>query len=197
MRGARSKQPICERRKYVVRRIMRDRSWRVLRDHYYGWEEPQRLGLDHHQPIRPEGKVAGKESRPALSLTGEAAPREACRRHATIMLQCEGPRRTRSGVSRRGLGAREAEVDSRGPLERVEAGHSEAWVSELADLVRHWFGETEDAPEELLRNVLKPGEEAGRPRLHGVSGEAPAELVFQRCEHEGSSELGGDDSSRT
>jgi hypothetical protein len=26
----------------------------VLWDHNFGWEEPQRLGLDHHQPIRPE-----------------------------------------------------------------------------------------------------------------------------------------------
>ncbi len=42
-----------------------------------------------------------------------------------------------------------------------------------------------------------PGEEAGRPRLQGESSEAPRELVFQRGEHEGSSELGGGNSSRT
>jgi hypothetical protein len=27
---------------------------KVLWDHNYGWKEPQRLGLGHHQPIRPE-----------------------------------------------------------------------------------------------------------------------------------------------
>jgi len=82
----------------VVRRIMRDRSWRVLRDHYYGWEEPQRLGLDHHQPIRPEGKVAGKESRPALSLTGEAAPRDVqAARQWTTSAAAEGSRETADG----------------------------------------------------------------------------------------------------
>ncbi len=27
---------------------------RVLWDHDNGWEEPQRFGLDHHQPIHPE-----------------------------------------------------------------------------------------------------------------------------------------------
>ncbi len=80
---------------------------------------------------------------------------------------------------------------------RVEAGHSEAWASEPADLARHWLGETEDASEELPRTVQGPGEEAGRPRLHGESSEAQRELVFQRGEREGSSELGGDDSSRT
>ncbi len=34
----------------------------------------------------------------------------------------------------------------------VEAGHSEAWASEPADLARHWLGETKDAPEELLQS---------------------------------------------
>jgi hypothetical protein len=38
----------------VPHRITQDRSWRVLWDHDYGWEEPQRLKLDHHQPICPE-----------------------------------------------------------------------------------------------------------------------------------------------
>ncbi len=63
--------------------------------------------------------------------------------------------------------------------------------------MRHWFGETEDAPEELLYIVQEPEEEAGQPRLQGEFSEAPRELVFQRGEHGGSSELGGDDSSRT
>jgi hypothetical protein len=49
----------------------------------------------------------------------------------------------------------------------------------------------------LLRTAQEPEEEAGRPRLQGESSEAPRELVFQRGEHKGSSELGGDDSSRT
>jgi hypothetical protein len=88
-------------------------------------------------------------------------------------------------------------VDSGGWPERVEAGHSEAWASEPADLVRHWLGETEDASEELLRSAQEPQEEGGRPRLQEESSEAPRELVFQRGEHESSSELGGDDSSRT
>ncbi len=50
---------------------------RVLWDHDHGWEEPQRFGLDHHQPISPEesceqggwrgvraGSVAGGEGGP-------------------------------------------------------------------------------------------------------------------------------------
>ncbi len=79
----------------------------------------------------------------------------------------------------------------------VEAGHSEAWASEPADLEKHWLGGTEDASKELPRTVQGPGEEAGRPRLLGESGEAPREREFQRGEHNGSSDLGGDDSSRT
>ncbi len=51
---------------------------------------------------------------------------------------------------------REAEVGSSGWPERVEAGHSEAWASKPADLARHWLGETEDAPTELLRTVQGP-----------------------------------------
>jgi hypothetical protein len=77
---------------------------------------------------------------------------------------------------------REAEVDSGGWLEKVEAGHSEAWASKPADLERHWLGVTEDAPEELLCTVQEPGEEAGRPRPQGESCEALRELVFQRGE---------------
>ncbi len=57
----------------------------------------------------------------------------------------------------------EAEVDSGGSPERVEARHSKAWASKPADLERHWLKETEDALEELLRTVQEPGEEAGRP----------------------------------
>jgi hypothetical protein len=59
----------------------------------------------------------------------------------------------------------------------------EAWASELADLARHWLGETEDAPEELLRISQEPEEEAGRPQPHGKSSKAPRELVSQRGEH--------------
>jgi hypothetical protein len=115
---------------------------------------------------------------------------------------------------------REAEGDSGGWLGGVQAGPSEAWASrpadlarhwlgetegaseellqsEPADLARHWLGETEDASEELPRTVQGSGEEAGRPRLQGESSEAPRERVFQRGEHEGSSELGGGNSSRT
>ncbi len=96
-----------------------------------------------------------------------------------------------------GYPPREADLDSSGWPGGVEAGHSEAWASKPADLARHWLGETEDAPKELLRTVQGPGEEAGRPRLQGESGKAPRELVFQHSEHEGSSELGGGNSSRT
>jgi hypothetical protein len=52
---------------------------------------------------RVGSRAAGKECRPTLSMTGEMAPREACRRHATMKLQYEGPRRTRPGVSGVGL----------------------------------------------------------------------------------------------
>ncbi len=186
---------------------------RALWDHDHGWEEPQRFGLDHHQPIRPEesceqgsrrgvqaGSVAGKEGGPqrVVQMEDEIWGLQEWAWHPP----------------------REAEVDSGGRPGGVQAGHSEAWASkpadlarhwlgetedapkellqsEPADLARHWLGETEDAPKELLRTVQGPGEEAGRPRLRGESSEAPRELVFQRGEHEGSSELGGGDSSRT
>ncbi len=80
---------------------------------------------------------------------------------------------------------------------RVETGHSEAWASKPADLGRHGLGGTKDASEELLRAVQGPGEEAGQPRLQGESNEAPRERVFRRDEHEGSSGLGGGNSSQT
>ncbi len=92
---------------------------------------------------------------------------------------------------------REAEVDSGGWPGGVEAGHSEAWASEPAEPARHWHGETEDAPEELQRIIQEPEEEAGQPRLQKESSEAQRELAIQRGEHEGSSELGGHESSRT
>jgi hypothetical protein len=37
-----------------------------------------------------------------------------------------------------------------------------------------------------MRTIQEPGEEAGRPRPHGESSEAPRELVSQQGEHEGS-----------
>jgi hypothetical protein len=58
---------------------------------------------------------------------------------------------------------REAKVDSGGWPQRVEARHSEAWASKPVDLARHWLGETQDAPEELLRIIQEAEEEAGRP----------------------------------
>ncbi len=114
-------------------------------------------------------------------------------------------------------------MDSGGRPGGVEAGHSEAWASKPADLERHWLGETEDAPKELLRTVQEPGEEAGQPRVEaghseawareladqgpgeeagrprprGESSKAPRELVFEGSEHEGSSDFRGGNSSRT
>ena len=85
----------------------------------------------------------------------------------------------------------------------AEAGHSETWASRPADLPRHWLGETEDAPEELLQSepadpaehwlgetedaprellltAQEPGEEAGRPGVEAGHSEAwasrPADL---------------------
>jgi hypothetical protein len=72
-------------------------------------------------------------------------------------------------------------VDSGGRPGGVEAEHSEAWASKPADLERHWLGETEDAPKELLRTVQEPGEEAGQPRVEAGHSEAwarePADLA--------------------
>jgi hypothetical protein len=219
---------------------------RVLWDHDNGWEEPQRLGLDHHQPIHPEescgqgsrrgvqaGSVAGEiwglqewawhSPREAAVDSGgwpggvEAGPSEAwASRPADLarhrlgetedapeeLLQSEP-----ADLARHWLGETEdapkellltaQELGEEADRPRVEAGHSEAWASEPADLARHWLGETEDASKELARTVQGSGEEAGQPRLQGESSEAPRELVFQRGEHEGSSELGGGNSSRT
>jgi hypothetical protein len=44
---------------------------RVLWDHDHGWEEPQRFGLDHHRPIRPEESCGqgGRQGVQAGSVT--------------------------------------------------------------------------------------------------------------------------------
>ncbi len=186
---------------------------RVLWDHDHGWEELQRFGLDHHQPIRPEESCdqGGQQGVQVSSIAdGEGGPQRVVQMEDEIW-----------GLQKWAwYPPREAEVDSSGWPGGVEAGHSEAWASEPADLARHWLRETEDAPEELLQSepadlashwlretedapkellhtVQEPEEEAGRPRLKEESREAPRELAIQRGEHEGSSELGGDESSRT
>jgi hypothetical protein len=51
---------------------------KVLWDHDHGWEEPQRFGLDHHQPIRPE-ESCEQGSRQGVQVgsvaDGEGGPR--------------------------------------------------------------------------------------------------------------------------
>ncbi len=173
---------------------------RVLWDRENRWEESQRFGLGHHQSIHPEESCGqgGRRGVQAGSVTGEIWGLQ----------------------ERTWRSPREAKMDSGGGLEGVEAGHSEAWASRPADLPRHrlgetedaqeellqsesadpaehWLGETKDAPREPLLTAQELGEEAGRPRLLGESGEAPREREFQRSEHKGSSGLGGGDSSRT
>jgi hypothetical protein len=149
---------------------------RVLWDHAHGWEEPQRFGLDHHQPIHLEESCGqgGRRGVQAGSVADE------------IWGLQEWAWRS----------SREAEVDSGGWPGGIEAGPSEAWTSRPADLERHWLGETKYASKELPRTALELGEEAGRPRLHGAAGEAPGELAFQHGEHQGSLGRGGDDNSR-
>ncbi len=92
----RGMQPICEQRKYVPRRIMRDRSWRVsCGTTTTGGRSPRdsgRIIISPSAQRRAASRAAGKECRSALSLTGKAAPRELCRW------------RTRSGAFRSGLG---------------------------------------------------------------------------------------------
>ncbi len=133
---------------------------RVLWDHDNGWEEPQRFWLDHHQPIHPEESCGqgGRRAVQAGSVAGE------------IWGLQEWAWRS----------SREAEVDSGGWQGGVEAGHSEAWASEPADLERHWLGGTEDAPKELLLTAQESGEEAGRPTVEAGHSEAwvsePADL---------------------
>jgi hypothetical protein len=109
---------------------------RVVWDHDYGWEEPQRLGLDHHQPTRPE------------ESWGQG-----------------GQRGVQAGyLAERGGGSQRVvrTEDKIGSLRRwTWCPPWEAWASEPADLTRHWLGETEDAPEGLLCIVQEPEEEAG------------------------------------
>ncbi len=171
---------------------MREKSWREsCGTTTAGGGSPRdsaRVIISPPAQRRAGRRTAGKESRPALSLTGKAAPRE-------LFLQMEDEI---WGLQEWAwYPPKEAEVDSGRWPGGVEAGHSEAWASEPADPARHWLGETEDASEELLPTVQEPGEEAGRPRLHGTSGEAPGELAFQHGEHEGSLGREGDDGSRT
>jgi hypothetical protein len=119
---------------------------RVLWDQDYGWEEPQSLGLDHHQAIRPEENCeqGGRRGVQAGSVAdGEGGPQRVVQMEDEIW-----------GLEKWAwYPPREAEVDSGGSPERVEARHSEAWASGPADLERHWLGETEDASEELLHTV--------------------------------------------
>ncbi len=121
-------------------------------EHDNGWEEPQRFGLDNHQPIHPEESCGqgGRRGVQASSVAGE------------IWGLQEWAWRS----------PREAEVDSGGWPGGVEAGPSEAWASRPADLPRHWLGETEDASEEL------PQSERADPERHwlGETEDAPEEL---------------------
>jgi hypothetical protein len=76
--------------------------------------------------------------------------------------------------------------------------HSEAGVRGQAELEGHRLGDMYlGCPKELLHTIQETGEEAGRPRQHVASSEAPRELVLHFSEHEGSPGVGGDDSSRT
>jgi hypothetical protein len=90
----------------------------------------------------------------------------------------------------------EQQCSDREAQQGYAAWPSEARVSEPANLEGHRLGETEAAREELLHTVQEPEEEAGQPRPHGASSEAPRELVFQHGEHEGSPGIKGNDSSR-
>jgi hypothetical protein len=54
----------------------------------------------------------------------------------------------------------------------------------------HRLGENKAAREELLHTFQEPEKEAGQPRPHGASGEAPGELVPQGGECECSPEVG-------
>jgi hypothetical protein len=60
---------------HCVRQVME----RVLWDCDYGWQEPQRLWLDHHQPIRPEESCnqGGRQGVQAGSVAdgGDGPPR--------------------------------------------------------------------------------------------------------------------------
>ncbi len=147
---------------------------RVLWDHNHGWEEPKRFRLDHHQPISPE-ESCKQGSRQGVQVSyvadGEGGPQRVVQMENEIWGLKEWA----------WYPPREAEVDSSEWPERVEAGHSEAWESDSADLARHWLGETEDTSEELLRTIEEPGEEAGRTGVEAGHSEAwaskPADLV--------------------
>ena len=136
---------------------------RVLRDHDHEWEEPKRFRLDHHQPISPE-ESCEQGGRQAGSAAGrEGGPQRVVQMEDEIW-----------GLQKWAwYPPREAEVDSGGWPERVGAGHSEAWASKPADLARHWLGETEDAPEELLQS------EPADPAEHwlGETEDAPREQI--------------------
>jgi hypothetical protein len=63
---------------------------RVLWDHDHGWEEPQRFGLDHHQPIRPEESCeqGGRRGLQASSVAdGEGGPQRVVQVEDEIFFQ--------------------------------------------------------------------------------------------------------------
>jgi hypothetical protein len=152
---------------------------RVLLNHDHGREEPQRFGLDHHRPIRPEESCeqGGRRGVQAGSVADEeGGPQRVVQMKDEIWGLQEWAWHP----------PREAEVDSGGRPGGVEAGHSEAWPSKPADLARHWLRETEVAPEELLqsepvdlaRHWLGKTEDASEELPHTVQwrGRRPVDL---------------------
>jgi hypothetical protein len=127
---------------------------RVLWERENRWEESQKFGLDHHQPIHLEKSCeqGGRRGVQAGSVAGEIWGLQ----------------------ERTWRSPREDKMDSGGGLEGVEAGPSEAWASRPADLPRHLLGETEDAPEELLQS--EPADPAGH--WLGETEDAPRELLL-------------------
>jgi hypothetical protein len=67
-----------------------------------------------------------------------------------------------------------------------EEGAAHHVAMELQRLMKEWSKQ--------FRNIYAE-KEAGQPQPYGMSGEAPMELVFQGGEHEGSPEVGDDNSS--
>jgi hypothetical protein len=123
-----------------------------------------------------------------MRVGGRVVPRESCRRHSMTKLQCEGPWRTRSGAFIGGPGAQQGRPRGIPVNDRKEwrPGTQRPGASKPADLEGHQLGETKAAPEELLRTVQEPEEEAGQPQPWGASSKASRELVRQGDEREGS-----------
>jgi hypothetical protein len=143
---------------------------RVLLDHDHGWEEPQRFGLDHHRPIRPEESCeqGGRRGVQAGSVADEeGGPQRVVQMEDEIWGLQEWAWHP----------PREAEVDSGGrPGESRLGTQRPGQASQLT-----WRGIGSERPRMPPRSCRAPSRGRGRRPVDLDYGESPARLRGSWC----------------